>query len=480
MTRKRAPLLPRLAICLILVLCALPAQAQGGQPVDFSLPSVWGGNLGLSEFRGRVVLLDFLATWCRPCKDGIPKLNKLQQEYAGKGLSVVGFSLDTGGLPVVKPFVVRNNVEFPMVMGDKDLAIKLGQVKVLPTTLVIDPQGRVVERFEGLTSEDKLLAAVKPYFSDSAPAAPTSALVRSRQPNEPRFSSVYVEDDHELGGVRGLAVYVRAEVTDISPEQGLWLRLDLRPEGKGAGAGKSLFQRIDDATKNRHVLFVRCDQLPAVPPEGKLKASLTILGAGQKPVEKSPEVDVPRPCQYGQGVASAPAGTDQAAGPSKEGDSTPAWGGAYPASTPAAAPPAAAPPAAAPPAAEEARARFQRIWVSDETEGKKPGLSVHVVADLADFKAQKALWMQLLLQPEVRGKDGGMAPAGPVKPLFVKIEDHTRQNFQLYLHCDQLPKLPAEGGAYRAWVAILGSEKQSLDKSGDFVISGPCQVARSR
>jgi hypothetical protein len=88
--------------------------------------------------------------------------------------------------------------------------------------------------------------------------------------------------------------------------------------------------------------------------------------------------------------------------------------------------------------------------------------------------------MQLLLQPEVRGTDGGMAPAGPVKPLFVKIEDHTRQNFQLYLHCDQLPKLPAEGGAYRAWVAILGSEKQSLDKSGDFVISGPCQVARSR
>ncbi|CAO0820936.1 cytochrome c biogenesis protein CcmG, thiol:disulfide interchange protein DsbE [Desulfarculales bacterium] len=303
MIRKCASLLPCLLIGLVLFLSALPAQAQDGQPVDFLLPSVWGGSLSLSEFRGRVVLLDFLATWCRPCKDGIPKLNKLQQEYAGKGLSVVGFSLDTGGLPVIKPFAVHNNVEFPMVMGDKDLAVKLGQVKVLPTTLVIDPQGRVVERFEGLTGEKKLLAAVKPYFNDLAPAVPTSAQVRARQPNEPRFSSVYVEDNHELGGVRGLAVYVRAEVTDISTEQGLWLRLDLKAEGKGAGAIKSLYQRIDDATKNRHVLFVRCDQLPSVSPEGKLKASLTILGAGQKPVEKSPEVDVPCRCQFGQGVA---------------------------------------------------------------------------------------------------------------------------------------------------------------------------------
>ncbi|MFH1034765.1 MAG: TlpA disulfide reductase family protein [Pseudomonadota bacterium] len=456
MTRKCALLLPSLIICLALTFWARPAGAQGGQTVDFTLPSVWGGNLGLAEFRGRVVLLDFFATWCRPCKDGIPKLNKISQEFANKGVSVVGFSLDTGGLPVVKPFVVRNNVEFPVVMGDKDLAVKLGQVKVLPTTLVIDPQGRVVERFEGLASEDKLLAAVKPYFSDSAPAAPTSAMVRARQPNEPRFSSVYVEDNHELGGARGLAVYVRAEVTDISPEQGLWLRLDLKPEGKGAGPGKSLFQRIEDATKNRHVLFVRCDQLPPVPPEGKLKASLTILGAGQKPVEKSPEVEVPRPCQYGQGLAnSSGGGQDQTAGPAKEGDSTPLNGGEE---------------------KQERGPRFQRIWVSDENEGQKPGLSVHVVADLADLKAQKALWLQLNLQPESRAADGSMSPAGQAKPLFVKVDDPTRQNFQLFVRCDQLPPLPA-GGAYRAWLAILGGERQSLEKSGDFLIPGPCQMA---
>ncbi|MBI5524541.1 MAG: TlpA family protein disulfide reductase [Desulfarculus sp.] len=456
MIRKRAALLFLLSICMILLLNSPVALAQGNQAVDFNLPSIYGGKLSLSDFKGRVVLLDFFATWCRPCKDGIPKLNKLQQEYAGKGVSVVGFSLDTGGLSVVKPFAVRNNVEFPVVMGDKDLAIKLGQVKVLPTTLVIDPQGRVVDRFEGLASEEKLLAAVKPYLNASAPPAPTAAMVRNRQPNEPRFTSVYVEDNHELGGARGLAVYVRAEVTDLVPEQGLWLRLDLQPVGKGAGAVKSLYQRIEDGTKNRHVLFVRCDQLPPVPPDGQLKASLTILGAGQKPVEKSPEVEVPRPCQYGQGLASrSEGGRDHVSIPSKEGDSAPAWGNND----------------------EKGQPRFQRIWVSDDSEGAgKPGLSVHVLADLSDLKSQKALWMQLNLQPEVRSKSGDMTPAGEPKALYVRVEDPTRQNFQLYVRCDQLPKVP-DGGAFRAWLNILGGDKQSLEKSNDFMIPGPCQVA---
>ena len=170
-------------------------------------------------------------------------------------------------------------------------------------------------------------------------------------------------------------------------------------------------------------------------------------------------MDVPRPCQYGQGLASGGAAdTAPAAGPSKEGDSTPLNG-----------------------AGEETQGRpqrFQRIWVSDEGEGKgKPGLSVHVVAELADLKAHKTLWMQLTLQPETRSKGGDMVPAGPVKPLFVKVDDPTRRNFQLVVGCDQLPKLPPEGGAYRAWVSILGSEKQPLDKSGDFLIPAPCQVA---
>jgi len=99
----------------VLLWTTAPGRAQTVE--DFQLPTVMAGDLRLSDFRGRVVLLDFLASWCRPCKDAIPHLNQLQRDHGAKGLSVIGYSVDTGGLHAMKPFVVRNGVEFPVVLG---------------------------------------------------------------------------------------------------------------------------------------------------------------------------------------------------------------------------------------------------------------------------------------------------------------------------------------------------------------------------
>lgn len=447
-----------LVFCLACLLAAglLAGNARAASPVDFTLPSVYGGDLKLSDFRGRVVILDFLASWCRPCRDGVPRLNKLLHDYGSKGLSVVGFSLDTGGIPIVKPFVVRNGVEFPVVMGNKDLAISLGQVRVLPTTLVIDPQGQVVERFEGLTSEDRILAAAKPYLNDQAPPPPASASITNRQPNEPRFASLFADNHQEVGGQIGIIVFTRVELTDLSPEQGLWLRLDLRPQGKGAGATKSLYQRVDDATRGKYVLFVRCDQLPQVPEGGQLKASIAILGANQKQLEKSHEVDVPLPCQYTsaeQVKVQAKVNT-----PAQEGESTPAW------------------------SSQEARSRFQRLWVTptDEESKEKNALLVHAVISLAGLESQKQLFLRLSLQPEGHtGASAALHPVGQPKNLFLKVDDPTRQDFSLLLRCEQFPPVPA-GGALRAHVSILGADKQVIETSGDFLIPGACPPARSR
>jgi len=424
-----------------------PGRAQTAE--DFQLPTVMAGDLRLSDFRGRVVLLDFLASWCRPCKDAIPHLNQLQREYGAKGLSVIGYSVDTGGLHAMKPFVVRNGVEFPVVLGSMDQARRLGQVKVLPTTLIIDPQGRVVERFEGFVSEDRLLAAAKPYLGNGAPPAPATAQVKLRKSHEKRFTSVHVSDNHELGGQRGVAVYVRADVADLAPEQGVWLELKLKSAG---GASKNLYQRVDDTTKNRHILFVACDQLPG-PNEADFSAQLTILGAGLKPVETSEEVRFARPCAAAAPAFRARRIVDPA--------------------LPAPAPEAARP--QTPDLAVDNRtngARLKQIWVTEESSGGEPGLSVHVVADLKGLNPPAPLYFQVNLQPELR-RGEGLTPSGAVKRLILKVDDPEKPYYNLFASCGLLPRLSGPG-AYRAWVAVLDSQQRQLEKSGEFVIPASC------
>ena len=426
---------------------SVPGRAQTVD--DFQLPTVMAGDLRLSDFRGRVVLLDFLASWCRPCKDAIPHLNQLQRDYGAKGLSVIGYSVDNGGLHAMKPFVVRNGVEFPVVLGSMDQARRLAQVKVLPTTLVIDPQGRVVERFAGFVGEGRLLAAVKPYLGNGAPPAPATAEVKLRKASEKRFTSVHVSDNHELGGQRGVAVYVRADVADLSPEQGVWLELTLKAAD---GASKKLYQRVDDTTKNRHILFVACDQMPG-PAEADHSAQITILGAGLKPVETSELVRFTRPCAVAAPAFRARRIVDPA--------------------LPAPAPEAAKP--QTPDLAVDNRAngaRLKQIWVTQETSAGEAGLSVHVVADLQGFNPPSPLYFQVNLQPELR-QGQGLTPAGPAKKLVLKVDDPSKPYYNLFATCGLLPRLSGPG-AYRAWVAVLDSQQRQLEKSGEFVIPASC------
>jgi thiol-disulfide isomerase/thioredoxin len=121
-------------------------QAAADAVPDFTLPRVSDGKpFHLRGHLGQVVLIDFWATWCGPCRMAIPHLIELQKKYGGKNFTVVGVSLDQQGPAVVQPFAQQWNLNYPVVVdSDGSLARDYGGIRAIPTTLVIDREGRVV------------------------------------------------------------------------------------------------------------------------------------------------------------------------------------------------------------------------------------------------------------------------------------------------------------------------------------------------
>jgi thiol-disulfide isomerase/thioredoxin len=106
-------------------------------------------QIKLSDFNGKVVILDFWATWCAPCRVEIPHFVELQKQYGDRGLTFIGVSLDEQGPEVVKKFVKRFGVNYPIVIGNLKVVEAYGGIDAIPTTFVIDRQGRIVNRHIG-------------------------------------------------------------------------------------------------------------------------------------------------------------------------------------------------------------------------------------------------------------------------------------------------------------------------------------------
>lgn len=128
---------------------------------DFELRDESGKLVRLSDFQGRVVLLDFWATWCVPCKAAIPWLNELQTKYREAGLEVIGVSMDEGGWEVVKPFADKMRIGYPVVIGTKRVAYLYGEVKNLPIAFFVDRQHRVAAIHVGAASRREFESAIK-------------------------------------------------------------------------------------------------------------------------------------------------------------------------------------------------------------------------------------------------------------------------------------------------------------------------------
>jgi cytochrome c biogenesis protein CcmG/thiol:disulfide interchange protein DsbE len=137
---------------------------------ELTLKDLDGKNISLSDYKGKVVLVNFWATWCEPCRVEIPWLIEMQQKYGPKGFVLLGIALDEEGKNVVAPFVSKerfdvNGQKLPMsyqiLIGNDDAADKFGGLFGYPTSILISRDGKQIKRVTGMISEDEMNKAIE-------------------------------------------------------------------------------------------------------------------------------------------------------------------------------------------------------------------------------------------------------------------------------------------------------------------------------
>ena len=126
----------------------------GSMAANFTLRDAAGKDIKLTDFKGKVVLLNFWATWCGPCKVEIPWFVEFNKTYRDRGFAVVGVSMDDDGWKSVKPYVAEKKLDYTIVIGNDDLGKLYGGVDSLPTTFIIDRSGKIAYVHMGLEGKD--------------------------------------------------------------------------------------------------------------------------------------------------------------------------------------------------------------------------------------------------------------------------------------------------------------------------------------
>jgi len=166
----------------------LKSASQRKATPDFTLKDSTGATVKLSDYRGKVVLLNFWATWCGPCKVEIPWFMDFQKTYKDRDFAVLGVSMDEGGWDDVKPYIDQHKINYRVLLGNDEVSHLFGSIDSLPTTLIIDREGRIASMHLGLVAKstyqkqiEQLLEAPRDVPKTGAVRAPGSefALLRA-------------------------------------------------------------------------------------------------------------------------------------------------------------------------------------------------------------------------------------------------------------------------------------------------------------
>lgn len=153
------------AAALLVLLCGATTAAKVGDAApDFARADLAGRQVHLADYRGKLVLLNFWATWCPPCRKEMPLFSKWQRDYGAQGLQVVGISMDDD-VTSVKQLLAQRPVQYPIVMGDAKLGEQFGGVLGLPLSFLIDAEGRIVARYQGESDLAIMEAKLKELLS---------------------------------------------------------------------------------------------------------------------------------------------------------------------------------------------------------------------------------------------------------------------------------------------------------------------------
>lgn len=165
---KKLTLISFLLIPFLFLVCGKGADKKNSDlPFDFTLPDLNGKIHSLKEFKGKIVLLNFWATWCPSCKEDIAELLFIYRQYKDSGLEVVGISLDKKGLGVVDSFVKELNIPYTILLGDETVVKSYGGFKGIPTTFLLDKEGRIVKKYSGQINPETLRSDLKVWFGKS-------------------------------------------------------------------------------------------------------------------------------------------------------------------------------------------------------------------------------------------------------------------------------------------------------------------------
>src|ERR1700758_3993601 len=135
---------------------------------DFTLEKLNGGNLKLSDLRGKAVLLNFWATWCGPCKIETPWLVEMQNQYGHQGLQVIGVAMDDSGKDEISKFAKDMGVNYPVLLGKEAVGDEYGGVPALPESFFIGRDGKIVDRIIGLKGKAEIEDAIKKALKTEA------------------------------------------------------------------------------------------------------------------------------------------------------------------------------------------------------------------------------------------------------------------------------------------------------------------------
>jgi len=146
------------------------ASLAGKPAPELKLKDLNGKDVALADFKGKVVFVNFWATWCDPCRVEIPWLIAMQNKYGAKGFTVVGIAMDEEGKSAVAPFLDKERFDvdgqklpmnYPILLGTDEAADKFGGILGYPSSFLISRDGKIVTKFQGLKSEDELLKVIE-------------------------------------------------------------------------------------------------------------------------------------------------------------------------------------------------------------------------------------------------------------------------------------------------------------------------------